>query len=466
MAVVDRISCLTTSTYKTRGAQPLRFSRRGAEGISMWAMDSGQSVPNLWLDQDQVTTAPKDTTNEPNCLDFKFSKRPRNAYAADFKPPPICRTLRVGLPNTIFESGRPSTCFAQRWTVGSGDSGLKSRLTCARQRDLQQSIINLPPLAYTTVNWTKLLHMKNLSWPQVISECKGNIIRMLERCASSSMAEPASSVLERGISQLQRPPTEKSEIWAKVMNREFWPACARDFFPTSPAPTSPMRFVRVTSGGGGYGIKEGLLALDPEPVFSNQASQLIDRYARKRDSPTYDEQVFGSVIRPGDVIQFFAVFDEAQPSVDDEPLYSKEGRRNRGMRKVDIEAALGFGAQFKTPFSSHQAERPVQFPDGIQCLVAKHFGVESESGLWTRQDLVGAPGQAAVGALPFGNWWSTKLPTSTKIGWSRWRDLPRQTHAARYEWPAKDLRMEMPILRSFEKPSIRAARFGEKDGEE
>ena len=84
------------------------------------------------------------------------------------------------------------------------------------------------------------------------------------------------------------------------------------------------------SGGGGWGIKQGLLALDPEVEFS---SAIDARYDFDQGLSAEDEQrqALGDIAKPGDFIRFYMAVnpplheDSLDPSDEDSPTIVDEG---------------------------------------------------------------------------------------------------------------------------------------------
>jgi hypothetical protein len=62
------------------------------------------------------------------------------------------------------------------------------------------------------------------------------------------------------------------------------------------------RLHRVLSGGGGWGEKQGLLALDPEVTYEEKEDGLSRLGASERDE---QQTALGEIAKPGDFVQFF-----------------------------------------------------------------------------------------------------------------------------------------------------------------
>ena len=445
VAVVDRISFPAHVNSLHSTGVLCRNPEAGSEGVSLWVIDSQRSIPSLWASRDTNANANGKSVQEFNALDFKFqhpnSKRLLDS-GLDFLPLEKSRTLRMGLANTIFENGRSTTCFAQQWIVSNGVAS-EFHSTLSQNRDLQNCTIHLPP----TPRLNFLTHFAStwqLTPPKMVSETKGNIVRTLRTSVTSNEVEPASRALERSIAKWHSSGSASSlyEIWGKIINREWWPGAGLEFASLSAAKMFLARYVKVTSGGGGYNARQGLLSLDPEPVFPEEAEVVFDPLMRSQEPISEDEHIFGSVVRPGDVIQFLAVPHTELHTTDNSLSYGDRLANVDGMCICEGGVSVGFCNHARSSIIT-DVERSDQTANGLRCLILQHFGASSESGIWLKQDIAGKPGQAHLGALPTGSWSKTKLPPHSSFGFSS----TKAESLRFFNWPYTDSQIEVPIIR-------------------
>ena len=449
VAVVDRISrpLRLLQDARLRSLHP----QQSFEGISLWAMDSGQTMPNLWTDRDTSkieATKPKQIPGS-----FIEIQDSRQSYVLDSHE--MRSTIRLGLANTTFENGRLSTCFVQQWTVGVNNSELDTHMIFNRQRDLPSCTIVLPRLGSPKMGkQINVPVLKPLTFPQIVSEAQGNVIRTLQGARDPSKTEPASAALERSIADFHSSGYAKSpyEVWARVVNREYWPAVAGQLLLVASrvSPYALVRYVKVVSGGGGYNARQGLLALDPEPVFPEEPQADFDAFEQRLLGSR--DEIFASAIRPGDVIQFYAVLSPDSQSIryDRSLLENQENEQHlfSEMRVVDGSPSLSFGS-IQPSSKTTDTESSKAVVDGLQCLILKHFGALSESGLWSKVEIVTKPGQDPIGALPLGTWSKTKLPPFS-IYLAQRRGSPL-ANIRRAGWPCTDPKIHTPIVNRFVK---------------
>jgi hypothetical protein len=124
------------------------------------------------------------------------------------------------------------------------------------------------------------------------------------------------------------------------------------------------------SGGGGWGIKQGLLSLDPEITHgSNQESPLQFHHGF---SPKDEQsQALGEVAKPGDYIQFFIPGD-AMPEA---PLVEEA---NSARRESSVFGTIPSSVDDLPPTIS--AEETSQLENFV--AVPGHFGALTEQGIY------------------------------------------------------------------------------------
>jgi hypothetical protein len=169
-----------------------------------------------------------------------------------------------------------------------------------------------------------------LTVPRKILAGMGNVIRRISGSETDTFGIPASSELEAAVTSFFQTtclPQSPISVWALVTPSEIdksqndsvppmrhippeslqaqWKTLVstpnRDFLPLL---KQGARLHRVLSGGGGWGQKAGLLALDPSTSFTGDEDDQPSRFPSDPDS-TYEAVLPGGVARVGDYIQFF-----------------------------------------------------------------------------------------------------------------------------------------------------------------
>ncbi|RDW67804.1 hypothetical protein BP6252_09200 [Coleophoma cylindrospora] len=252
-------------------------------------------------------------------------------------------TVTMPLANTLFTNGRYSTLLTSKWKV----DGTSVQLLKSMEKKNQVVVVESPsPLSRPIA--TESSRAIPLTLPRQIMSGLGNIVRQLD--FGTEGAGPASKELEANVHSylaasskfLDPLVDEKLGVWALVVPKHW----AKEFLKSSPTelhfnketfsgllwyptergtthaikrvmPDQPMLpgqplgywiskgaiLCRVLSGGGGWGLKEGLLALDPQTEYKTESD---DEFIFSGKS-IKDEQAaaLGNVALPGSYIQFF-----------------------------------------------------------------------------------------------------------------------------------------------------------------
>ncbi|KAI9868022.1 MAG: hypothetical protein M1813_006767 [Trichoglossum hirsutum] len=254
--------------------------------------------------------------------------------------------VEVPLANTVFQNGRRSTLLSSGW------SRMRHSRELCRTSPLgtDSSNVFLPgaPRAWRSTRHTPLV---SITVPRRIVACFGNIIRQItlgpirtqeangrEEGAdvSTTTTVPASQELESAVqAYFKRHELQPRQvgIWALIVPQEHssrgWAGYhrvsgdsiireeLRQWFEEPHKLGGPIRMKtrdrlhRVLSGGGGWGEKRGLLALDPEITCETREDRLPELGAGEGD----EEQVtLGEIAKPGDFVQFFIHEPHLQPS--------------------------------------------------------------------------------------------------------------------------------------------------------
>ncbi|KAI8630430.1 hypothetical protein F5Y19DRAFT_46486 [Xylariaceae sp. FL1651] len=257
----------------TDSLSPYQQSGEHHSGFSILCGQTENILPGLW-EKEGFSNTNLDSTS---CVSFKT-----NPLAGDTK------TLEVTLPlaNTVFQNGRRSTLYASRWDYSSEGSfalGLKSPKTTQQ----------IAPQGISVNHTTSIIPLLPLTPPRKIIAGLGNIVRQVEVDGS---ATPASKELEALIPAIFEERTQSDltsstrpiGVWCWVIPPHVIEAKKLDnlkLFRAGSSQTeteialgsmeifsellsSGCRLHKILSGGGGWGLKQGLLSLDPETSFS------------------------------------------------------------------------------------------------------------------------------------------------------------------------------------------------------
>ena len=324
-AVVDRIPhprALTEGSRSMSRASPLNPSaeatiRDGSEGVSVAVLDSGSAAPSLWATQQDSRERETMTIQQRCTLTFKIP----SSTCADVEAQKLARQslasrmLQLPVANTVFQNGRTATLFAQRWILQQ-EYPSNALLVPQQKVWLRQQTLDLNGLTKET-SVDHFLHsdMTPITPPRTIKAAIGNIIRKVSAGGSSEANVPASHELERAITtgiQNGSIPVQPAEVWALVQPRERAPHMGCEIVEVSPeldelhkALLSGCRLHKVLSGGGGWGEKQGLLALDPDSSYSPRQQAFQLGTADEQDTEAEKLQALGDVVKPGDVVTFY-----------------------------------------------------------------------------------------------------------------------------------------------------------------
>ncbi|KAF4594808.1 6-phosphogluconate dehydrogenase [Ophiocordyceps camponoti-floridani] len=234
--------------------------------------------------------------------------------------------VTVPLARTTFVNGRDSTLLAMRFQKG------QSSLTNQMEKHSQRIVLSRKPNSKPVSLWTPLTP---ITPPRIITNSFGNIVKAIDINGSPS---PASAELETAVQKLFKTfpsgvPPESWGIWAVVTPESVAGSQEDALLPlesvTRDGVKGASRYVerlyhaggklhRILSGGGGWGDKKGLLALDPQQSHT----------CYNEDTPTTTTTTPFETAPPGSRIQFFAPTD---PSLacppDEEPMVNREDLR-------------------------------------------------------------------------------------------------------------------------------------------
>ncbi|KAK4239823.1 hypothetical protein C8A03DRAFT_13814 [Achaetomium macrosporum] len=263
----------------------------------------------------------------------------------EFHPPP-CRyagplAVTVPLANTVFSNGRPHTLFASRW--GSELSGFP-RLVKNTQMTSQRIVLPAAGMGISEDQPTSSVasHLVPVTSPRRIEAGLGNILRNIE---ISGSPQPASQELEDVIPRLlearrkaqsgdkgQDSPSGPIDVWALVIPAHYFEKslpisnpvelgkyqCSDEVGLARAVANQVDMFLaggcqlrKVLSGGGGWGLKKGLLSLDPQTRLTTDEHQNLESFINSFKGETSA----GGIVTPGSYVQFFV--EPALPPQDD-----------------------------------------------------------------------------------------------------------------------------------------------------
>lgn len=368
-AVVDRIPFPKASRHLGVYHQFLLSHRSagGHGGISVATMNSSLATPDLW-------TSDAGSTRRTN---MDFGKH--STLSVCFAPAGYGdREVQMPVANTTFVNGRSATLLAQRWTNGT-DPSSPNTLVCTKEKELQNQKVYVTssedPVSLAH-NITFDLRLRRLTPTRVVSAAIGNIVRQI--VFDDLGGQPASQELERSIGeQIESGRLERNtvEVWALLHSQRT----ASGDPPSNPEIDIPgeiskgARLLKVLSGGGGWGEKQGLLALDPDPDYRSE-----DAEARNFEN---SEEMFADIVKCGDRITFL-VSDVGMPEAHVKNSWASGP--GAGQRRITLpEQLLEFGC---LPSTMDETPDPNGKDKGLPfgssaILIRKYFGVLSEAGM-------------------------------------------------------------------------------------
>ncbi|KFY26361.1 hypothetical protein V493_04131 [Pseudogymnoascus sp. VKM F-4281 (FW-2241)] len=241
--------------------------------------------------------------------------------------------VTVPLANTTFRNGRTSTLLEVRWERSSPGSQFKQ----TRSNELESLTISDNFSGKLFESFTSI-PLEPITETRHIASGLGNIVRTLTDASGKEI--PASSELEASVvSYLSSRglPEQTVGVWALVFPGEVYESgrgkWAKDY-PTRvwDAIRHGAGLHRVVSGGGGWGIKAGLLSLDPETMFgSGEARYDFSQPGSALDSDAEQTRALGQIAKPGSYIQFLIAHQQldqlagAAPSLNNAELLEARG---------------------------------------------------------------------------------------------------------------------------------------------
>ncbi|KAI1416798.1 hypothetical protein F5Y13DRAFT_153089 [Hypoxylon sp. FL1857] len=293
----------------TDGLTPKQVFSEPQTGLSLLYSSANSILPGLWDSDDFGSNVNQDREAS---VSFLSNPLPRDT-----------RSLEITLPlaNTVFQNGRRSTLFASKWQ--QGDNGIITR-TLIQEKRAQK----IRPHANSADHTNPILPLLPLTPPRKIIAGLGNIVRQVEVDGSTV---PASKELEGLIPRVFDARSKRDQsyspgpigVWCwvipphvvekqnllslKVFQAESSQSEADVSLEAvgtfSELISSGCRLHKILSGGGGWGLKQGLLSLDPETNYSLPDQDDVEMFIKafqERDSPNPSE----GLVTPGSYLMF------------------------------------------------------------------------------------------------------------------------------------------------------------------
>ncbi|MCJ1398534.1 hypothetical protein MMC11_001734 [Xylographa trunciseda] len=395
--VVDRIPFPPESVLKGTGIGQEQAAH-GSEGISVLIADSKQIAPALWSTNLLDKCSEDLGDGKVSFLSFQFSSKDALDVSQNIKKPATIYTVDLPLANTIFQNGKTSTMIAQQWSFDSNTEHLIRR----KHTFLHQQNLFIPSAEGGSEKSINVPLFRKLTAPRTITESMGNIIRRLRISHDSLSTMPASEELEQSLEAWTSTQINAHEIWARLTPRERWSGLPEIFGNPSEVERG-SRLHKVLSGGGGWGVKQGLISLDPNSKLGSPSVQSVFGDGEDVEREQYD--VFGEIARPGDSIQFYA-FEQSSLS-----------------RPFKLPKAMNISAPHTITFGNIGSQQdampntvPTESSDLGPLFIHGHFGALCESGI-SLDIKLSLEDATSYGSQKMGTVVHTKLPPLSSFCW-------------------------------------------------
>lgn len=410
VAVVDRIPHMNSTNRGSASqddtaadaSQSGVLPRDGQEGISVAVLDSTSAAPDLLSPREKSNERETMTIQQRCTVSFSippsihvFTTSQKRGYQAL-----VPRKLQLPVANTLFLNGKTSTLYAQRWIlqpVEDKDAApiwILTKRTSLPRQDLNMA--NFFPIKDKSPDHSLYSHLTRITPSRIITAAVGNIIRRLGTGRSNANhgdgqpgtkeeEVPASTELEAAINkgiQEGRISSQPTGVWALLRPRNAALALRTTWWGDGPdklqrAILSGCRLHKVLSGGGGWGEKQGLLALDPDSDYISRQQALQSPFEDTQSVEAEKIQALGEVVKPGDKVMFFVCKSP-------EPIVLPRGsQREQSLVSDAAVPKLTFGSLPSTmdamPTSIGAETNDATMSDCI--MVNNHFGMLSEQGM-------------------------------------------------------------------------------------
>ena len=383
-AVVDLIPYPLTNEFSAREIR--NRDRYGCEGISIMVLDAETAAPDIWSSTKQADSQRSVTVSQP-VISFKIEYRninkPSSSRKTESELSKTSLTIQLPIANTLFQNGRTSTMFAMRWTLVPRTES-KLDFVCNEKIELSHQMFTLIDLSPRNKLQSQLfIDIKQITPPRVVAAAFGNIVRKVFKGKDPEEEMPASKDLQEAVGQLfdaQNQTKEQVLVWALVTPRErHIDQPVTEMKSLQDMIECGSRLHRVLGGGGGWGAKDGLLALDPRSQYFNDLVEIHKIFSDGEDGNLNMSDALGKIIKPGDVIAFFV---QKNPDNYKERLHHPSEQNWKCWRKVSLVPSIHLGTlppRSESLSSDTASEEQLQTFDPV--LVRNHFGMLSEHGM-------------------------------------------------------------------------------------
>ncbi|KAL9612952.1 MAG: hypothetical protein Q9167_002481 [Letrouitia subvulpina] len=376
-AVVDCISFPPVLNFS--GGQLQDYSQinnwRIGDGVSACILDSKTAAPDLWPNTTGILGPETKVVQKPNTISLIFqSDESKNVFSATSQI--ISTQVQLPLANTLFLNGLNSTLHAQKWTVDRSSPDVVVKLS--KRTQLQACSVSFAGFGPTFIprNAHSYVDLKALTPQRTVAAAMGNIVRRLDLSTNGNDTSPASKELEDALNEYLHSCTSREDyrgVWALVTPKEKRQGLVTDDFNILFRKGS--RLHKVLSGGGGWGMKQGLLALDPDSGFLPQ-EQLLTEHQNDHNVSTGTFQHIENIVRPGDAVRFW---------VNTEAEGGKPTKHSSLNTSIDIQkpqsVTLGTVPLSAIETSNRDTRGPHEAGSGRCVTIRNHFGMLSENGM-------------------------------------------------------------------------------------
>ena len=363
----------------------------GLEGISVAVLDSEAAAPDLWSSKNIKIGRETMTVQQRCTLSFSFPPSPGvRVQLSDesVSQPLVQRMLQLPVANTLFQNGRQSTLFAQRWSIRYSKE-LTSEHVSSKREWLPQQTIHMGAIfadegMRLRPDHSVNSHLVPITPARTITAAVGNIVGKISKGDTSSEAAPASEELESAINtaiQQGQIPAQQVGVWALIRPRKH---AVLDPSAQNRSAVDNMiqyailsggRLHKVLSGGGGWGEKRGLLALDPDSDYNHTHRPSEPSFGDGQDIDAEKREILGEVAKPGDIITFYV---HKPPSNADSVNTYTPLRPNSNQ---DTTATLVFGCLPSTMDAMPEIATSEPEAQSELIVMRNHFGMLSGQGM-------------------------------------------------------------------------------------
>ena len=414
-AVVDRV------TYpKPEDSDHSLFSkvseRDGAEGISVCILDSETAAPDLWTTRGLSMGKGTMSGSKQGTLSFLLRPSQESAGAQIKHRSVATRVVQLPVANTIFHNGRASTLLAQRWVITEIPEPINHpEIRLTEEASLPQQVLRMTGIVNDISHqsgYSLQAPVEPITAPRIVDAAMGNIIRSIQMSDRPEDSVPASTELEKAVASVYQTSKLSREIfgvWALVTPREY--RDAQTHFRATGIQgliDSGSRLHKVLSGGGGWGNKQGLLALDPDSEYNKDKEAPRRLFGDGDDVEAEKLEALGQVVRPGDVVSFWVYFAEPIAEKTESNVDDVEASPNS---MIVTPPSIVFGTMPSTMdlMPNLEATSGEATVSPSYTVIENHFGMLSEQGMSMKISATGSEGPSALSAEKGGVVVQTKL---------------------------------------------------------